>query len=181
MSDLIRLSLIGLSIVAISFLITLWLTEPSPQRSGPLVEVSKLDGIAVFKTFDVHDDQTLLAAAKSSHLRPSDQVQGWVEDIVRLDKRRSSVRGWAVDLATPGASASIVIFAAGTGIAELATRGPRLDVGTYLNLPAEVVANAAFEGIVLCDPHQPLIFIGVSQSNLYASLGHYPGALVCPS
>lgn len=179
MSGLMRL-LVGISIAAISFLITFWLTEPTPQRRSQQAEKSKLDGKALFKTFDVRDDQTLLAAAKSSHLHRSEEVRGWVDDIVRLDNRRTRVRGWAMDLATPGAPTSIVIFSAGVGIGELATRGPRLDVGKYFNLPAEVVANASFDGIVLCDPHQPLIFIGVSQSNLWASLGHYPGALVCP-
>jgi hypothetical protein len=61
------------------------------------------------------------------------------------------------------------------------TKGFRPDVTEALKSSKAAASNVAFEGLLSCNPGQRLFVVAVTQTDLYAALGHAPGPLICPS
>jgi hypothetical protein len=65
-----------------------------------------------------------------------------------------------------------LVFAAGENVRKAYTKGPRPDVADALKLSQDAASNVAFEGLLACKPGQPLFVVAVTQTDLYAALGH---------
>jgi hypothetical protein len=90
------LGVLGAGVLVGSFLITLWLTEPTtPPDIKPAPPSIKSD---IFAANLVRDERTLPAAANAAGLKPSDKLKGVVDTVTRLDSAQVRIDGWAVDL-----------------------------------------------------------------------------------
>lgn len=169
--------IIGAGILVASFLLTLWLTEATP----PKIESAPSNKEAtILAGYLVPDVGILSAAAKAAGLQASDKVTGYIDEVRRLDRNEVKIRGWAVNSMGQGSPITVLVFANGKNVLETQTKGARSDVAVALQLPDADAANVGFEGALRCNPGEPLLGVAVTQSSLYAALGHAPGALVCP-
>lgn|SRR5262245_25771182 len=172
------LGVLGAGVLVGSFLITLWLTEPTtPPDIKPAPPSIKSD---IFAAYLVRDERTLPAAANAAGLKPSDKLKGVVDTVTRLDSAQVRIDGWAVDLHGENGPIAVVVFADGENVLKAYTKGPRPDVADALKLSQDAASNVAFEGLLACKPGKPLFVVAVTQTDLYAALGH-ARPLICPS
>jgi hypothetical protein len=170
------LGILGASVLVGSFLITLWLTAPTTLPDiKPALPSIKSD---VFAAYLVPDESMLSAAASAAGLQPSDTLKGFVDAVTRLDSTQVKIHGWAADL-KGGDPILVLVFANGKIVLKTQTKGPRPDVADALKLSKDAASNAAFEGLLSCKPGQRLFVVAVTQTDLYAALGH-ARPLICP-
>ena len=169
---------VGAGVLIGSFLITLWLTEPI---TGPnLGSAPPNKGAEVLAAHLVPNEEILSGAATAAGLQRSDKLSGYVDGVTRLNKDQVRIGGWAADSIGQGTPITVLVFADGKNVFATQTKGARSDVADALKLSAAAAANVAFEGVLSCGPGQTLFAVAVTQSNLYAALGHAAGPLVCP-
>jgi hypothetical protein len=141
--------ILGASGLVGSFLITLWLTTPTTlPDSKPAAWGIKSD---VFAAYLVPDESMLSAAASAAVLQPSDKLKGFVDAVTRLDNTQVKIQGWAADLLGKE-PILVLVFANGEIVLKTQTKGPRLDVADAFNLSKDAATNAAFEGLLSCNP-----------------------------
>jgi hypothetical protein len=141
--------ILGASVLVGSSLITLWLTTPTTlPDSNPAPWSIKSD---VFAAYLVPDESMLSAAASAAVLQPSDKLKGFVDAVTRLDNTQVKIQGWAADLLGKE-PILVLVFANGEIVLKTQTKGPRLDVADAFNLSKDAATNAAFEGLLSCNP-----------------------------
>ena len=153
----------GLLVVSLSFVITLWLTEP---------EVPPAEKLKLLAASRIVDRSTLSAAAKTSGLLNSSYVKGKVDALTRLDAAHVSIAGWATETVRytfKGASVTVMVFSGGRNILSVQTHGERPDVTSALNLSDDAARNVAFVGRMECISGQELIVVAATLSGTYAA------------
>jgi hypothetical protein len=148
---------------------------PPDSKSAPLSLNAQ-----VFAAYLVPDEGILPAATRAAGLQPSDKLKGFIDEVTRLNNAQVKIRGWAADQLGEDDPIAIFVFAKGKNVFQTQTKGTRPDVAAALKLPSAAAANIAFEGLLSCEPDQPLLMVAVTQTDLYGALGHAPGPLVCP-
>jgi hypothetical protein len=156
----------GLSLM-LSFLITLQLTKPG-----------KLPGssIAALAGSVVRDGRSLMAAVKAAGLRGSPKVRGDIDEIIRLDVDRVSLKGWVADIGHSDAPLSVIAFTEGRGTIPIETEGTHANLAPKLGRSDAVANNASFHGILTCRRGEKLLVLAVTQDNSYG----YFGSRLCP-
>jgi len=177
--------ILGAAALVGSFLITLWLTAPAtPPAPAPPPDIKSAPlslNVGVFAAHLVPDEGILPAVARDVGLQASDKLKGFIEEVTRLNNAQVKIKGWAADQLGQDDPIAILVFAEGKNVFQTQTKGTRPDVAAALKLSSAAAANVAFEGLLSCKPGQPLVLVAVTQTDLYAALGHAVAPLVCPT
>jgi hypothetical protein len=105
----------GAAVLFGSFFITLWLTEPEapPQR----LEDQRISNYS-----------DLSKVAQNVGLRPSEQLQGVVDAISRINEREVKIVGWLADPQGNSTPLDLLVLMDGPMVAAGQTKGERPDV-----------------------------------------------------
>ena len=156
----------GAAAVSLSFAFALWLT--SPPMAPP--------GVAVLESATVSDATSLMAAVQTAGLRGTPDVKGAVEGLKRIDDKRVTISGWAVDRTASSSALTIVAFSGGRHALTAVTNGPRKDVAQMFGLSEASARNVSFEASFACEPDQNLVIIAVTADRTYSQFR----SLGCP-
>ena len=156
----------GAFAATLAFAAAMWLTGQAPIPPT----------VAILASASVANATSLMAAVQTAGLRGSPDVKGAIETLKRIDDRRVTIKGWAVDKASPSSSLTIVAFAAGQHVLTAATDGPRKDVALMLGLPDSGARTAAFETTFSCASGQNLVVVAVTSDRTYSQFR----SLACP-
>src|SRR5262245_30892597 len=102
---------VGVAALVGGFLTTLWLTEPIPQPNIETTAPNK--GAAILAAYLVPDEGILSAAAKAAGLQASDKLNGYIDEVTRLNKDQVKIAGWAADTIGQGTPITVLVFADG--------------------------------------------------------------------
>lgn len=156
----------GAGAVTSSFAIVLWLTNP----------VTAPPGVAILANATVSDATGLMAAVQTAGLQGTSDVKGAIEDLKRIDDKRVTIRGWAVDRTASSPSLTIVAFAGGRPASTAVTNGPRKDVAQMFGMSDASARNVSFEATFACGQGQNIVVVAVTADRTYSQFR----SLVCP-
>ena len=154
------------SVLAGSFLITLWLTAP---QSAPDT-LNALEDAEHLASYKISTYPELENAARDAQLYPSEQMKGSVDAIIRLNAHTVRVAGWAADPKGDGSPINILVFAHGAIAARTQTKNERPDVARVLNLNSAAEKNIVFSADFDCHTGDPLVLVGVGADGQYLAL-----------
>lgn len=123
---------VGILVLVLSFITTLWLTEPEVPPEGMIKSLASAA---------VSDEASLNAAARAAGLQYSSYVRSSIDSLTRVDASHVGISGWAVEtlaaIEARGAPITVMVFGAGRRIFSVQTKGERPDVASALNLSEE--------------------------------------------
>jgi hypothetical protein len=151
----------GLVVIVVSFLITLWLTAPTPAD--------------LLAKHVMPDDASVRAAATLEGLSESPDVKGIIDGATRKDESTVTLSGWAADLG--GLRVTVLVLVDGKTVMNERTTGPpRPDVVQALGLPATGALDVQFKGDALCSKGTTSRLVIVSEDKRFG-LGN---SINCP-
>jgi len=156
----------GAAAAILGFAVVFWLTGP----------VEPPPGVAILASATVSDATSLMAAVQTAGLHGSSDVKGAIEGLKRVDDKRVTINGWAVDTTASSLSLTIIAFAGGHHALTTVTNGRRRDVARMFGLSDAGAQNASFEATLACGPGQNLVVVAVTADRTYSQFR----SLVCP-
>jgi hypothetical protein len=116
----------GAIIVISSFLVTLWLTEPTPKQveaqSGAVAIISETDK---FAGMHVSNLEELKKSAADAGLVPARSLTGALDAMTRVNEREVTAAGWLADPGGDATPLTIIAFVGGKSVAIGKTSGER--------------------------------------------------------
>ena len=103
-------------------------------------------------------------------------VKGAIEGLKRIDDKRVTITGWAVDKTASSSSLTIVAFAGGRNAMTTVTNGARKDVAQMFGLSDASARSVSFEATLACGPGQSLVVVAVTADRTYSQFR----SLACP-
>jgi hypothetical protein len=156
----------GAAAAILGFAVVFWLMGP----------VEPPPGVAILASATVSDATSLMAAVQTAGLHGSSDVKGAIEGLKRVDDKRVTINGWAVDTTASSLSLTIIAFAGGHHALTTVTNGRRRDVARMFGLSDAGAQNASFEATLACGPGQNLVVVAVTADRTYSQFR----SLVCP-
>jgi hypothetical protein len=156
----------GLAVLVGSFLITNWI-------------LSKNEGL----NWRFTDEASLDAAATAAGFRSSKDLSGSVDIVVRVDNKKVTAMGWALDIFGDGTPINLNAFVNGQNIAVFRTDGPRTDITEGIIKPnpkanPNSANNTQFIASFSCAPGDKLFVVATTATRSYLLLPYQPA--VCP-
>jgi hypothetical protein len=159
--------LLGIAVLAGSFLGTLWFLNVFEGIKGP-----EIPPVAILENSSISDDASMEAAAIAAGFEPSSKIGGNVESLTRLSPDQVRIGGWVADLGGDGNPIDVLGFSESKSIFHAQTNGERSDITAALKLTpgAPATRNVAFVIATSCHAGEKIIVAAFTQSKKYAPI-----------
>ena len=162
----------GAASCAISFFVTLWLTQPQ-ETNFPASIGERIDRL---QSSTVPNQPALSAAANAAGLFLSPALRGHIDGVARQPDGKVNVSGWVAKIGGDGSPLTLVGFVGGRGAVVGRTNGARDDVTRAPGLSQSAAKNVKIEAVLICQPRGVFILVAIDSDGSYFSLD--PGT--CP-
>jgi len=166
-----RLIFIFSGLVALfgSFFLTLWLTEPD-TTAGPPNAAASLSDTERLATQRISNYSELPTAAANAGLRLSQQLNGVIDGISRINEHEVNMAGWLADSEGDATPLHILVFIEGGMVTTAETKGERPDVTAAIGLAFGAEKNVAFSFNFNCGSGVQPVVVGVGEKGQYFPL-----------
>ena len=156
----------GLSVVALSFFMTLMVLDHWRQRG---------DSADVLGGIDLSKPDAFFQSASRNGFTPSGSIAGAVDVVRRLPIGVLEAKGWAVDLKGSGNPVMIYVIVNGRPVLDVQARGERSDVSATLKLPVSLAQNVGWSATskdrISCGPDKSAMVIAINDKKQFAIIG----------